>query len=89
MSETTDWQDAKYTEVFEDEVRGLERRRQHDPSFTVHDLEMQLKQQYIIEGDDWEGRGVLGDIVLNATIAAWEYYAAEWKKEADIKEPSL
>jgi hypothetical protein len=80
MSETTDWQDAKYAEVFEDEIRGLERRRLHDTSFTPHDLEMQLKQQYIIAGDDWEGRGVLGNIVINATIAAYEYYAAEWKK---------
>jgi hypothetical protein len=83
MSETTDWQDAKYAEVFEDEIRGLERRRLHDPSFTPHDLEMQLKQQYIIAGDDREGRGVLGDIVINATIAAYEYYAAEWKKERE------
>lgn len=81
MYGSADWRDAKYEEVLEQEHRGLERRRQSDPSCTVEDIEAQLKHLYIMEGADWVGRGELQDIVLAATIAAYERFIADWKAE--------
>ena len=81
MSESTEWIDEKYREVFEDELTGLERRRERDPSCTVSDLEGILKNLYIMDGNDWIGRGQVQDTTLSATIAAYEHFIAEWKKE--------
>jgi hypothetical protein len=77
---TRDWQDAKNKEVFESALRGLERRRDSDPSFTLEDAESALTHFYILDGNDWLGRGELGDIISQATIAAHEHFIAEWKK---------
>jgi hypothetical protein len=76
---SADWRDAKYEEVLEQESRGLERRRIADPGLTVADIEAQLKHLYHLEGADWGGRGELQDIVLAATIAAYERFIADWK----------
>ncbi len=81
MSESTQWIDEKYQEVFEDELTGLQRRRERDPSCTVADLEGVLKNLYIMDGNDWIGRGQVQDTTLSATIAAYEHFIAEWKKE--------
>ncbi len=81
MYGAADWRDAKYEEVLEQEQLGLERRRAADAALTVEDIEAQLKHLYIMEGADWSGRGELQDIVLAATIAAYEHFIAEWKAE--------
>jgi len=81
MSATSDWQDAKYTETFEEELRGLERRRIADASCTADGIERVLKQLYIMEGADWYGRGLLQDIILSARIAAYEHFVAQWRQE--------
>lgn len=78
---TRDWQDAKNKEVFESTLRGLERRRKSDASFSLADAESALSHLYILDGNDWLGRGELGDIVSQATIAAHEHFIAEWRKE--------
>jgi hypothetical protein len=75
------WQDIKYTETFEQEVRGLERRRAADPSCRVEDLEGTLLHLYHMDGADWAGRGEVQDIIMAATIAAYEYSIARWKAE--------
>ena len=79
MSESTQWIDEKYTEVFEEELRGLERRWAHDPSCTLDDLQGILDGLYISEGSDWTGRGQLGDTVYAATIAAYERFITQKK----------
>lgn len=81
MGESTDWEDAKYQHVFEEELRGLERRRANDPSCTIQDVEGILKNLYIMDGNDLEGRGPVLDVSLSATIAAYEHCISEWKKE--------
>jgi len=81
MSATSEWQDAKYTETFEEELRGLERRRKVDASCTADGIERVLKQLYIMEGADWHGRGLLQDIILSARIAAYEHFVAQWRQE--------
>ena len=81
MSSSVAWKDVKYTEVFEEELRGLERRRQSDSSCTVKDIEGILRNLYIMDGADWYGRGDVQDIIMAATIAAYEHFIAQWKKE--------
>lgn len=81
MSETTEWIDEKYRQIYEEELRGLERRRAHDPLFTAEDARGILKNLYIMEGNDWTGRGQLQDASLSGTINAYEHFIAEWQKE--------
>ena len=76
-----DWRDQKYIEVFDGTLNGLERRRAVDPAFSIEDVENQLVHLYVLDGNDWLGRGVLGDIVSEATIAAYELFIEEWKIE--------
>ena len=79
MSSSVEWKDAKYEEVFEQELRGLERRREADSSCTVADIEGVLENLYIMDGADWYGRGDVQDIIMAATIAAYEHFIAGWK----------
>ncbi|MCR5291078.1 MAG: hypothetical protein K6E51_13880 [Treponema sp.] len=75
----------KYDEIYEEEIRGIERRRQQDPNLTIDMLEGTLQALYNIEGDDWEGRGPLRDEMISAQIAAHEAYIAQWKKETSAQ----
>jgi hypothetical protein len=81
LSVSTEWRDIKYQEVFDQEIRGLQRRRESDPSCTVTDLEGVLQHLYIMDGADWYGRGDVQDIIMAATIAAYEHYIAQWKTD--------
>lgn len=76
------WREEKYDEVFESALRGLNRRREVDPSYGLADAEGSLKHLYVQDGNDQGGRGELQDIILAATIAAHEHHIAEWKAEA-------
>ncbi|MDR3247599.1 MAG: hypothetical protein LBT39_02330 [Treponema sp.] len=81
MGDSIEWRDAKYEEVFEQELRGLTRRREADPRCTAEDLEGVLQHLYIMDGADWYGRGSVQDIIMAATIAAYEHFIAQWKGE--------
>ncbi len=76
-----EWHDEKYREIFEGTLNGLQRRRSVDPEFAILDAENQLAHLYVLDGNDWLGRGELGDIVSQATIAAYELFIHEWKSE--------
>lgn len=80
MSETTNIIDKKYAEVFEEELIGLKRRMENDSSCTLSDLQGTLNNLYIMDGNNWTGRGELQAAVLNATIAAYEYFISERKQ---------
>jgi hypothetical protein len=79
MSVSVEWKDIKYDEVFEQELRGLRRRRESDPRCTAEDIEGVLQHLYVMDGADWYGRGGVQDIIMAATIAAYEHFIAEWK----------
>ena len=81
MKESVEWRDVKYNEVYEQELRGLERRRSADKACTVNDLRNILDSLYIMDGSDWYGRGEVQDIIMAATIAAYEHFIAEWKAQ--------
>jgi hypothetical protein len=76
-----DWRDILYTKTFEQEVRGLIRRREADPNCGPADAEGILQGLYVMDGADWLGRGEVQDITMAATIAAYEHIIAEWKAE--------
>jgi hypothetical protein len=81
MGHSSEWREIKYTETFEEELRGLERRRAADPACTVADIEGILKNLYIMDGADWGGRGDVQDTAMAATIAAYEHFISRWKAE--------
>jgi len=81
MSSSVDWKAVKYREIFEQELRGLGRRREADPLCTPKDLEGVLQHLYIMDGADMYGRGDVQDITMAATIAAYEHFIAQWKAE--------
>jgi hypothetical protein len=88
MGVSKEWREIRYKETFEDETRGLLRRRQSDPSCKIEDLEGILKALYIMEGADQGGRGDVQDTIMAATIAAYERFIAEWKAESAGEPPS-
>jgi hypothetical protein len=81
VGSSIEWRDITYAETFERELRGLQRRREADPSCTAGDLEGVLRHLYIMDGADWGGRGDLQDTIMAATIAAYEHFIAQWKAE--------
>jgi len=81
MGASSEWQNIKYNETFEEELRGLERRRAADPRCTIADIEGTLKHLYIMDGADWGGRGGVQDAAMAATIAAYEHFLARWRSE--------
>jgi hypothetical protein len=83
MGDSTKWIDIKYNEVFEQEKRGLIRRREADPECKIEDIEGILRNLYIMDGADHGGRGTLQDTIMAATIAAYEQFIADWKIDAD------
>jgi hypothetical protein len=79
VQQTANWEDEIYARVFEDELRMLERRFANNASSNIAEVEAQLKSLYVSEGNNWEGRGPIGDITFAATIAAFEQFIANYK----------
>lgn len=78
MSETDSWEQDKFDEVFEDELRLLNRRFESKSSCSIEDLEGILQSLYIMEGQNLEGK--VHEISLAATIAAYEAFIHEKKR---------
>ena len=83
MAATTDWQQEKFDEVFENVYATTKYRRHLDPDFSIKDLQRLLETLYVNDGNDQGGRGKVGDIISAATIAAHEQVLAEWKKNSE------
>ncbi len=77
-----DWKDQHYQEIFEATCLHLEQQREN-PKFTSEHLEGLLEAQYVDEGNDLLGRSEPVKIKAAATIAAYEHFLAEWKKETE------
>jgi hypothetical protein len=75
-----DWRDVTYNKTFEQEVRGLERRRASTVC-AIEEIESLLESLYKLDGGNWLGRGEVQDIVMAATIAAHEHFLAGWRME--------
>ena len=81
MGVSEEWREIRYRQTFEEETRGLIRRREADPGCKVEDLQGILKNLYIMDGADQGGRGNVQDTIMAATIAAYERFIAQWKAE--------
>ena len=81
---SVEWQDVKYRETFDQELRGLTRRCENDPNCRIEDLEGTLRHLYIMDGADQGGRGPLQDTIMAATIAAYEHFLAQWKQNIKL-----
>jgi hypothetical protein len=82
MGETTDNIEEVYERVYNTELSALERRRANDPTCTIADIEGLLNNLYIWDGHYW--RGQVQDADHSATIAAYEHFIAQWKKETAV-----
>lgn len=79
---STEWKRVSYDEKFDLTLRSLERKRADDPTFSIDDARGVLRHLYIQDGNDWVGRGELQDIVMQATIDAYEHFIAAWEASA-------
>jgi hypothetical protein len=76
---STEWKEIAYDDTFETTMRSLVRRRADDATFTAEAARGVLKHLYVQDGNDWVGRGGLQDIVMQATIDAYEQFITEWE----------
>ncbi len=80
-----DWEAEKFKEIFEDELRVLNRRVEHDKNCSLEDLQGTLNSLYILEGNNISGRGKANEISLSASIAAYEQFIDDWKNKQNDK----
>ena len=77
MGEVDSWEEEKFREVFEDETRLLNRRFWKDVSCSIEELEGVLESFYLLADRNQEGK--VQEIVLSATIAAYEAFIHQRK----------
>lgn len=82
-----DWQDAKYRKQFEDALLQVKKLREIDPDFSINSLRKMLETAYVHQGNNWTGRGAVGDVDHDAVIAGYEQALAAWEKELEEKGP--
>ncbi|MGC9348066.1 MAG: hypothetical protein ACP5JG_08020 [Anaerolineae bacterium] len=81
-SDPVDILERRYREVYEGMYAELQERRRVDPTFTIDDVRVFLKDAYVRQGNDWIGHGALFDATQGAIIAAYEAILAEWLSES-------
>lgn len=74
MRQSDFFDNVTYDGTYRDEITGILRRKENNPSCTLEDLESVLDSLYIQEGNNWEGRGQIQDLILSATISAYEHF---------------
>lgn len=80
MGEVDAWEEGKFHEVFEDEMRLLERRWKNDANVSIEELEGILQSLYIMADRNSEGK--VQDIVFSATIVAYETFINQKRLES-------
>ncbi len=73
-----DYREKIYDDTFNNVCKEIGLRKQNDPKFTKEELEGVLRSLYVDQGNDWDGRGEIRDIINDATISACELVLAEW-----------
>ncbi len=71
------WQDDKYREIHDRVQEYFSALMANDPQATLQLLEQELQDIYLRYGNNWTGRGIVGDTVMTATIDAMEAARAE------------
>ncbi|HKK64413.1 MAG TPA: hypothetical protein VJ967_01065 [Clostridia bacterium] len=83
-----DWQNQKYNEAFHDALHQIQHLREIDPNFTIDSLKQLLETAYVHEGNNWTGRGAVGDVEHEARIAAYQQILTKWETEQEPNSPS-
>ncbi|ACD95107.1 hypothetical protein [Trichlorobacter lovleyi] len=73
----TDYIEERYDDTFESVYTVLSDLARRDPSATIRHIRQTLKSLYIRQGNDWTGRGAIGNAGLDASVAAHEAVLAE------------
>ena len=68
----TAYVDERYQDTFESVYHSLLDMAARQPEETVFHIRQTLKSLYIRSGNDWTGRGAIGNAGLDASIAAHE-----------------
>ena len=67
-----EWQKTKREEIIGGICGHFNQQILKDPAKALSTIEQELDSQEIYRGNDWLGRGVVGDTVINATIEGLE-----------------
>lgn len=78
--------EQKYEDTFNKVYNNLKFQKENDKNFTKENLEDLLKNMYIFEGHDVEGRGVLFETHHGASMAAVSRLITEWEEELEALE---
>jgi hypothetical protein len=70
------WQEEKQKEIKGNILSYFEQHISSDPEATLQQVELELQDLYIREGNNICGRGIVGDTVIQATIEALEIVKA-------------
>jgi hypothetical protein len=73
----TDYIEERYEDTFSSVYAVLQELAQKDPEQTERHIRQTLKSLYIRQGNDWTGRGAIGNAGLDASVAAHESVLAE------------
>ncbi|MEL3907719.1 MAG: hypothetical protein P1P64_01740 [Treponemataceae bacterium] len=76
-----EWQTRKYTEFFSEECDFLKRRLERGKT-DLADLEGILESLYIFDDNNQDGRSLIMQLSLSASIAAYESIISKLKNEA-------
>lgn len=73
----TDYIDVRYEETFDSVYATLKEMVEKNPERAVSEIKKTLKSLYVRQGNDWTGRGAIGNAGLDATVAAHEAVLVE------------
>jgi len=72
-----DYLDQRYDDTFEAVFEGLSEMARMTPVNAERHIRQTLKCLYVRQGNDWTGRGDIGNAGLDASVAAHEAVLAE------------
>ena len=73
----TNYIDRHYDSTFESVYEALAEMARSHPRKARHHIGQVLKSLYVLQGNDWSGRGIVSDTSIAASIAAHECMLAE------------
>jgi hypothetical protein len=73
----TSYIDERYDDTFTSVYESLAEMARQDPEQTERHIRQTLKSLYVRQGNDWTGRGAIGNAGLDASVAAHESMLAE------------
>jgi hypothetical protein len=84
----TDYINERYDDTFESVYTMLSDLARRDRAAALRHIRQTLKSLYVRQGNDWTGRGAIGNAGLDASVAAHEAMLVELQsvKEGDRHE---